>query len=132
MPAFNFQERFAAAVESGRKRHTIRAHRKDGRAHATIGARLTFYTGMRTKGCRKLGEGICTRTVPVFIHENHAIFIDGSHLAGAHQKDTVARLDGFACAEDMLLWFMDTHGLPFHGTLIEWSDSGHSIHKEKT
>ncbi len=31
MVALNFQARFAEAVETGRKRQTIRARRKDGR-----------------------------------------------------------------------------------------------------
>ena len=31
MPALNFQARFAPLVESGQKRQTIRAYRKDGR-----------------------------------------------------------------------------------------------------
>ena len=53
MPALNFQAQFAPLVESGEKRQTIRAYRKDGR-DPTPGCKLYFFTGMRTKACRPL------------------------------------------------------------------------------
>jgi len=67
MPALNFKSRFAPAVElglanplaPGAKRCTIRATRK---RPICPGDRLSLYTGMRTKACRKLGEAEC-RTV---------------------------------------------------------------------
>ena len=56
MPALNFQEQFAAAVESGEKRQTIRSERK---RPIKVGDTLYLYTGMRTKRCRKLGSAGC-------------------------------------------------------------------------
>ncbi len=53
MPSLNFQARFAPLVESGEKRQTIRAYRKDGR-DPKRGDKLYLFTGMRTKACRPL------------------------------------------------------------------------------
>ncbi len=115
MPALNFQKRFAAVVENGSKRQTIRKPRADGRPSATKGCRLYLYTGMRTKGCRKLGEAVCTSTSQFVITEEHAILIIGRPLQTATAEDEFAQRDGFDCAEEMLNWFGDTHGLPFEG-----------------
>ncbi len=121
MPGLNFRKRFAGVVESGEKRQTIRATRSDGKPHAVVGDRLYLYTGMRTKGCRNLGEAICSRTSQVAINEEHAIIVDGTLLRNAGEEDAFARRDGFATAEEMINWFRQVHGLPFEGSLIAWS-----------
>lgn len=72
MPAINFKKQFAPAVESGEKRQTIRARRQDGR-DPVAGQTLYLYTGIRTKGCRKLGEVTCKETQQITIEENGAI-----------------------------------------------------------
>lgn len=119
MPLLNFKPSFALDVESGRKRGTIRAPRRDGRPHAVPGDRLYLYTGLRTRGCRKLGESICTSTHHAFITEERAIMIDGSRVT-----DTLifARADGFIDSREMFDWFAETHGLPFEGAWIRWGD----------
>lgn len=132
MVALNFQKQFADDVEEGRKRRSIRAPRKDGR-DPKKGQALTLYTGMRTKGCRKLGDTIVSRVRQVQI--SHAgICLDGRMLfAGdtpayqggpdpeAYDGD-FARADGFESFNDMADWFREQHGLPFTGNLIEWPD----------
>ena len=128
MPALNFQKRFAPLVESGQKRQTIRAHRRDGRPNATIGGRLYLYTGMRTKGCRKLGEAICTRvrSIEIFKGTLGIFYIQtkGQLLsASGKEANRLARADGFNHASEMCRWIEETHGLPFHGVVIGWSDS---------
>lgn len=120
MPALNFKKRFAADVEAGRKLQTLRSPRRDGRPHATIGCRLYLYTGMRTKGCRKLGEGLCTKTSHVVITDALAgsrILVNGSRVI---EEDAFARADGFADSGALLEWFREEHGLPFEGSLIQW------------
>lgn len=115
MVAYNFQRRFADDVATGRKRQTIRAPRKDNR-HAKPGDRLQLYTGMRTKACRKLDEGICKISTYCAIRE------DGITL-GNHPRvdiDEFAVADGFEDFESMKTWFRKTHGLPFIGQLIVW------------
>ena len=52
MPALNFTM-FVDKVESGEKRQTIRAYRKDGR-DPKPGDPLYLFTGMRTTACRRL------------------------------------------------------------------------------
>lgn len=125
MPAINFQKRFADAVERGDKRQTIRAPRRDGRPTATVGDRLYLYVGMRTKGCRKLGEGVCVRTAQVFITEEHRIHVGGLQL-GVHGEEEFAEADGFENYGEMVDWFERIHGLPFEGALIGWMPTSDS------
>ena len=117
MVAYNFQARFADAVASGAKRQTIRAPRKSG--HAIVGQAVQLYTGLRTKGTRKLRDPdpLCVTSTYCAIRE------DGVTL-GNHPKvdlDEFARRDGFENFEAMKAWFRETHGLPFIGQLIMWS-----------
>ena len=119
MPALNFQKRFATAVENGQKCQTIRARRVDGKPSATIGCTLYLSTGMRTKGCRKLGEAVCLQTAQVFVTEEGNIIVGGSLLRDGAEDD-FARADGFTCSCDLVDWIENTHGLPFEGSLIEW------------
>ena len=127
MPAINFRAQWANKVESGAKRQTIRAPRKDGRPTAKVGDRLYLYVGLRTKGCRKLGEGVCTYTGQVVITPERRIIVDGRPVDGA-MADQFAKADGFDHESALLDFFEITHGLPFEGSLIQWfpnpSDKG--------
>ena len=118
MPALNFNLRFADAVENGTKAQTIRAPRK---RPFKVGDTLYLYTGMRTKWCRKLGEGQCVGVCPIIIDWNDLI-VDGVewYKAAAHE---MANQDGFANYEEMADWFNLHHGLPFTGVLIQWAES---------
>lgn len=130
MVALNFKAQFADDVEEGRKRRTIRAIRKDGRK-VKAGDKLQLYTGMRQKGCRKLGEAQCFRVRRVVI-DFSGVTLDGRNLYGgdapAYQggvnpeeyDNDFARADGFDCFTDMAEFFRKMHGLPFYGDLIEW------------
>ena len=138
MPALNFQARFAPLVESGEKRQTIRAYRKDDR-DAQAGDTLYLYTGMRTKACRKLGEARCKGVTPVAINRSEKPWRATKYIvysyeiwtgAGVAQQyrsrlsdrqvANFARADGFNNAKEMVAWFEKTHGLPFEGLLIRW------------
>jgi hypothetical protein len=119
MPLFNFQKQFAPDVESGEKRQTIRARRKN---RPQVGQTAYLYTGARTKACRKLGEEKIVRVVPVLI-SNDGLAIGASALGVKFEKqelDTFAKNDGFQSWESMRDWFKNTHGLPFPGDLIQW------------
>jgi len=122
MPAFNFQKQFAPAVESGEKRQTIRAHRKDGRIPAKRGDTLALYTGMRTKACRKLIDATCTAVLPIEIQSAVVRIGDGCIRFGEDGRDLdeFARADGFSDWFEMSSWFLKTHGTPFSGHLIRW------------
>ena len=106
MPALNFQKQFAAIVESGQKRQTIRAYRKGGR-DPKPGDTLYLYTGMRTKQCRKLGEVRCQSAWPIRIYKPR------------NRRNQIA-LQVLALAVEMLGWFERVHGLPFEGLVIRW------------
>ncbi len=117
MPQFNFKKQFAPAVESGKKRQTIRAKRKDGR-NPHVGDKLYLFVGLRTKGCRRLGEAICLIVHQITI-DQEGINIDGRWL-NPWEKLQVANADGFKTFHDMKCFFNKEHGLPFEGLLYKW------------
>ena len=124
MVAINFQPQFADDVEWGKKRQTIRRA-----ARCKPGDRLQLYTGMRVKGrCRKLGDAVCTRVVPVEIRDTD-MSVNGKMLYGGDARrddledcdNDFARKDGFDGFMEMAEWFRGRYGaLPFNGFLIEW------------
>jgi hypothetical protein len=121
MPAINFQQRFAEAVESGEKRQTIRRIRK---RPIKVGDHLFFYTGQRTKQCRYLTWHLC-RGVRIISIDLDAIWIhagDGKPKTAMIGKalDRFAKKDGFQDWPEMRDWFCRRHSLPFDGVLIEW------------
>ncbi len=118
MPALNFKKQFADDVESGKKRQTIRAFRKDGR-DPKPGQTLYHYTGMRTKGCRKLRADECLDVRQVTIEEDQRVMVGVDALDWQAVK-AFAKDDGFESAADFIDFFENAHGLPFYGLLIEW------------
>ena len=124
MVAFNFQPRFAAAVEAGDKRQTIRRRRRDGRDPCKPGDALQLYAGMRTKACRKLRDAVCVSVLKFRIDHNPLTgasrIYAGRWLDGPHRA-AMAAADGFADIDEMIAWFEATHSLPFAGWLIEWT-----------
>jgi len=122
MPALNFKQRFAPLVESGAKRQTIRAMRKDGRDPAP-GDVLQLYTGMRTRGCRKLREEVCTSAEPIGIGRDGFVLLgdgDGFKKLAPDEIEALAAADGFESVEAFFDFFNTTHRLPFNGLLIKW------------
>lgn len=117
MPLLGFKKQFAPLVETGRKRQTIRAKRRDGRnPHA--GETLFLYTGLRTKSCRKLRIETCKSSQEICI-KSHGINVAGEWLRHA-DVEVLARNDGFDSFEQLLAFFEKEHGLPFWGLIIKW------------
>jgi hypothetical protein len=116
MVAYSFKARFADAVETRRKRQTIRAEWKS--RHARPGEYLQLYTGMRTKHCRKLvdPDPVCLSVQPVVMN-TWGVRIDGEPVG---ELGGFAAADGFADWPEMRDWFAETHGFPFTGWLISW------------
>lgn len=115
MVAFNFQSRFADAVESGEKRQTIRL-----KARCKPGDTLQLYVGQRSKRCRLLGLGCCTDVRSCAITMLPAVVI-GGRMLGRAENHALAKDDGFRNYWAMVEWFTKTHGgLPFNGWLIRW------------
>lgn len=121
----NFKAVFAPMVESGRKPHTIRALRKDGN-DPLPGDTLHLYTGLRTKAVRLLRREVCDYTRDIMIQPSsgnvHHVLLGGQPLS-QDELNTLARVDGFADANDFIRYFDTTHGLPFTGVLIGWQPS---------
>ena len=124
MPLLNFNKRFAAQVESGGKKQTIIKMRK---IPIKAGDKLFLYTGLRTKYCRKLGEGICKRVRHILIEmkkdgiSHHFITVNGDKecLYGEILRN-IAIQDGFLSVVELISFFKKTHSLPFNGQIINW------------
>lgn len=108
------------------KRQTIRAIGK--RRHARPGEIIQLYTAMRTKQCRKLGEGLCKSVEPIrlHLHRGQIEFPDQkSWIFAPDRLDEFARDDGFADWQSMRKFWFDEHRDivqlgPFVGVLIKW------------
>lgn len=135
MVAYNFQARFAGAVESGEKRQTIRKAGK--RRPPREGEQLQLYTGMRTKSCRLLKLGVCTKVTPIKIRPgHHQVLVERDPGGQWHDYgycyqvvnsrcDTclaaLAFLDGFDSTADFFAFFAkQSDGGEFCGHLVQW------------
>lgn len=122
MKVYLFQYRFAPLVESGTKRTTIRPRRK----HPTkVGDVLSLraWTGKPYRSKQRiLRSGERCKEVHWFrIYGDSVIAmeLDGRMLE-IWETDALAKADGFSCAQDMMTWFRNEHGVPFQGELIKW------------
>lgn len=112
MVAINFSV-FLDRVENGTKCQTIRK-----KARCKPGDALQLYTGMRTKGCRKLRDAECVSVERITIHPDGRITLaDGGEVT---TPQVTAQRDGFEALEDMLSFFKRHYGLPFEGDMISW------------
>jgi len=116
MPLLGFKKKFAPDVESGKKRQTIRARRK---YPIKVGDTLYLYTGLRTKGCKKLGEAVCEDIRHIIITEGSTIVINGK-IARWKDQQSLAEADGFKEVSELVYFFFEEHGLPFEGHIINW------------
>ena len=117
MPAYNFKQQFAEAVELGLKTHTIRRPRK---RPTRPGDRLKLYTGQRTRECRLLREVICTRVVPVHLGD-YCMRLDGRELDFV-EATQLAQADGFRDLAGFYNFFERQYGMPVDLELIEWEE----------
>jgi hypothetical protein len=118
----NFRPEFAPLVESGRKPHTVRARRADGR-DPLPGDTLHLYTGLPTKATRLLRQEPCEFTIEITIQQSagnvHHILLGGVPL-GQNEIEALARADGFEHGTAFVQYFAHQYGLPFTGLLIGW------------
>lgn len=139
MPSLNFQKQFVPLIESGQKRQTIRPVRKNP---IKVGDTLYLFTGLRTKGCKRiiidplnLGEKdfqelnyavICksVETIKIFYSKltgkEIQIALNGEVLS-FNEKITLIVKDGFIKDyNDFEYFFEANYNLPFEGALIKW------------
>lgn len=119
MPLLGFKKRFAPAVESGDKRQTMRALRKD-RRDPKPGDTLYLYTGLRTKRCHELGIEKCTAVKPITVTPD-TIRLDGKLLDRA-ARNAFAIADGFGSFDEMIDWMASEAGreFPWSGIVVYW------------
>ena len=131
MVAYSFKARFAAPILAGTKAQTIRALGKRPTRHAYDGCKLQFYTGMRTRQCRKIADAICRDAPYIAINLvksevtiRQPIAAEGSRISIFQPRglDDFARSDGFADWSDMVAFWRKEHpGVEvFEGVLIRW------------
>ena len=117
MPALNFSAEFASAVQNGTKRQTIRPKRKRPIQWSDY---LYFYTGQRTRSCRKLGESVCLAVRDIcIVTEGRQVAIDGLKLTTT-EVENLAKDDGFDSVGAFFAWFEGRYGPEFNGVLITW------------
>lgn len=118
---------FTDKILSGEKRQTIRKAGKKWE-NVKVGDKLTLYTGLRTKQCRKLGEAEVESIEDVEIEaipRNGGICgrvkINGKYIP-AHKMLELAEADGFMWVNDFLEFFHSHYGTNFNGKIIKWKN----------
>lgn len=113
-----FKPRFAALVESGAKKQTVRpTPARMPKSGDRISLRM--WTG---KPYRSKQREIIASTVLYVAKIKLDVFdmwFDGV-LASEAKQEAFAIADGFSSANEMLDWFENEHGLPFEGVVIVW------------
>lgn len=105
---FNFKKQFAPLVESGQKRQTVRANRKDGRL-PRVGDTAKCFTGLRTRGARLLIAAPVIEVSRVLIDFKECTLATDRGRLGMKESQEFARDDGFRSFGDMLEWFRSNH-----------------------
>ena len=113
-----FQKRFAGLVESGKKRQTVR---KTPKRMPRKGDELSLreWTGQPYRSKQRE-----LKAAQVLEIEEIEIFGDSIQVGGrrltAGQREEFAKADGFDDFADFVMWFRNTHGLPFEGIALFW------------
>lgn len=118
MGLYDFKPRFVPFIRDGRKRHTIRAKRKNHTDKP--GDTCHLYVGLRTKKVKLIGRFPCVKTEKIRISEvmgSRVIWI-GDQLLSDSEEETLARADGFSSFHEMMK-FWDGR-LPFTGEIVHW------------
>jgi len=109
----SFKPQFVEPILNGSKIHTIR---EDKGKRWTIGKKIHFATGVRTKNYNCFKEGECIGLQKIIISPAY-IEVSGRILNYKEIK-RLAINDGFNSVKDFLEWF-DGH---FTGIIIHWTD----------
>lgn len=116
---------FIDKILSGEKRQTIRRASPKWK-NVKAGDKLTLYTGLRTKECRKLGEAVVEDIGEVKLYKAGligAITRAGEYWLTSDEIDRLVKLDGFDDVYDF--WnFFDAHypERPIKMKVIRWTD----------
>jgi hypothetical protein len=117
-----FKPQFAGLVEAGTKVQTVRpTPKRMPEAGDKISLRCWVDKPYRSKQ-RVLREAVITRVDAFSIDCFPTLRINDLGLKTRRECDEFARADGFEDYPALLEWFRDTHGLPFEGVVIYWSN----------
>lgn len=117
---------FIDKILSGEKRQTIR---RAGPKWAKVkaGDKLTLYTGLRTKQCRKLGEAVVESITPITLSPCNASCGVYTALAvfwlNRWDLEDLAAADGFTSLDDFWNFFAAHYGSARTDmVVIRWTD----------
>ena len=115
-----FKPRFAALVEAGTKTQTVRpTPARMPKAGDKLSLRTWTGKPYRSKQ-RVLREATVLYVARIKL-DVFDMWFDGA-LASEAEQEAFAVADGFSCANEMLDWFENEHGLPFEGVVIVWQN----------
>lgn len=117
---------FIDKILSGEKRQTIRRASQKW-ANVKAGDKLTLYTGLRTKECRKLGEAVVESITPITLQsvddwvEAHTPL--GDFMLYYSDLEDLSGRDGFDGVRDFFLFFYNTYiERELEMVVIRWKD----------
>jgi len=117
MRVLMFQPRFAALVESGAKRQTIRLAARC-RPGCTLSLRRWAELPYRSRHIL-LGTATCTEVCGIVIRTDGICDAHGDPMLPAEEA-ALAAADGFADWAEMCAWFEVRYGLPLYAEVIKW------------
>ena len=120
-----FKPQFAGSVERGEKLQTVRPiPKRMPQPGDKISLRCWTDKPYRSKQ-RVLMESTITEVSMVDITEDGIVV-----NSYAEPCDDFARADGFRDFLELRDWFRETHGLPFEGVLIRWTNAQDQVRHE--
>ena len=124
-----FKDTFVPAVVAGTKPHTIRSGNR-----WRVGMPIQFYRNVRQRDMTKIRPDEVVRVVQeikvgrafVLGYKKpskyiYTIWVDGRGLTPLECQE-LSRKDGFEDFAELLRFLDQTHGLPFTGQLVGWTD----------
>lgn len=117
---------FIDKILAGEKRQTIRRASPKW-ANVKAGDKLTLYTGLRTKQCRKLGEAVVESITPIALiprTEDCAVKTAlGNFLLTVFDLRLLVFSDGFESMSDFWEFFVEHYGgEEINMNVIRWKD----------
>lgn len=117
---------FIDKILSGEKRQTIRRASPKWK-NVKAGDKLTLYTGLRTKECRKLGEAVVESITPIALTPRSADCAVktalGTFLLTSFDVRFLALADGFESTFDFWNFFTEHYGdETINMYVIRWED----------
>lgn len=117
---------FIDKILSGEKRQTIRRASPKWQ-NVKAGDKLTLYTGLRTKACRKLGEAVVESITPIVLLPTEEDCETRTALWSirpcAYDLKSMIFADGFESVDDFWKFFVEHYGSqPIEMNVIRWTD----------